>query len=93
MITIAGVYLPDTMGTRMLAVLYLAPHHPLPVADMLGVTPAAARKRLERAADSIGRFAPRLAVELRNHLRWTNGVATYKPSGRYVSVRNASPAL
>jgi hypothetical protein len=70
MITIAGVYLPDTMGNRMLAVLYLAPHHPL-----------------------IGRFAPRLAVELRFHVHWEGRMATYKPSGRYESVRNASLAL
>lgn len=90
MITIAGVYLPDTMGIRMLALLYLAPHHPLPVADFLGLKRPAAMKRLHRAADSIGRFAPRLAVELRGHVHWEGNMATYKPSGRYVSVRNAS---
>jgi hypothetical protein len=93
MITIAGVYLPDTMGNRMLAVLYLAPHHPLPVADLLGLERSAAVKRLHRAADSIGRFAPRLAVELRFHVHWEGRMATYKPSGRYESVRNASLAL
>lgn len=79
LIFIGRTLVPRTAANIILWQLYIAPHRPLPVADMLGVKRTAAIMRLQRAADSIGQYSPRLAVALRNHVHWEGGVATYKP--------------
>lgn len=79
LIFIGRTLVPRTAANLILRQLYVAPHRPLPVADMLGVKRTAAIMRMQRAADALGRYSPKLAVALRFHVHWEGGVAVYKP--------------
>lgn len=81
----AGVRVPMTAANLMLWVLFEHPNRSYPVAAMLHRKRAAAINLLHRAADSLGKISPRLAVKLRHEIHWTGGTARYVPVVRDVT--------
>ncbi|SEI96413.1 hypothetical protein [Paraburkholderia diazotrophica] len=77
---LGGVEIPHSHANLMLWRLYNHPRRALPIAEWMGLSGNAAMKRLHRAAEALGRVSPRLAVELRHHIHWQRGIATYTPS-------------
>jgi hypothetical protein len=75
-----GTEIPHTAANLMLWRLFTQPRRALPVAEWMGVSGNSAMKRLHRAAEALGRINPHLAVELRHHIHWQGGIATYTPS-------------
>lgn len=75
-----GIEIPHSFANVMLWRLYTHPRRALPVAEWMGLSDNAAMRRLHRAAEALGQINPRLAVELRHHIHWQGGIATYTPS-------------